>query len=109
MKRGNQVLTQSPPSRRCLQVEAPTKAAESPSWLPRLTLGGAICGGFAGSFVGALLGAAIGAVYSDLSLGLDGALIGSAIAVPLGAVYGLVLALRDNRQNLSLDENDASS
>jgi len=108
MKRGNQVLTQSPSSRRCLQVETPSKPAESPSWLPRLTLGGAICGGFAGSFAGALLGAAIGAVYSDLSLGLDGALIGSAVAVPAGAAYGLVVALREKKRNLSLDEDNPS-
>ena len=109
MKQGNQVLTQSPPSRSCRQVEPPPKPAKPPGWLPRLTLGGALCGGFAGSFVGALLGAAIGAIYSDLSLGLDGALIGSAVAVPVGAVYGLVVALRDERQDFSLGDDNLST
>lgn len=101
MKRGNQVLTPKPSSRRCLRVESPPGSVESPSWLPRLTLGGALGGGFAGSFAGALLGAAIGAVYSDLSLGLDGALIGSVVAALAGAAYGMVVALREKRQHLS--------
>lgn len=109
MKRGNQVLTPSPSSRPRLQVEPLPRPVESPNWLPRLTLGGALCGGFAGSFVGTLVGAAIGAVYSHLSLGLDGALIGSAVAVPAGAAYGLIVALREKRQNLSLDEDNLSS
>jgi len=56
-----------------------------------------------------LLGAAIGAIYSDLSLGLDGALIGSAVAVPVGAVYGLVVALRDERQDFSLGDDNLST
>jgi uncharacterized membrane protein len=91
-----------------LTAEPPPKRVESPNWLPRLTLGGAICGGLAGSFAGALLGAAIGAVSSNLSLGLDGALLGSAVAIPAGAAYGLIVALREKRQNLALDEDKPS-
>lgn len=71
------------------------------SWLPRLALGGAICGGFAGSFAGALLGMAIGVVYRDISVGLDGALLGGLVGAVGGAAYGLILALRERKNTHS--------
>lgn len=81
-----------------LQFEDPTAdSPASPTDLPRLALGGAICGSFAGSFAGAFLGILIGVVYRDISLGLDGAILGSIIAAAAGGSYGLILALREKR------------
>jgi len=102
MKHAQQIL-RHPGSPTCrVQVEElPPSPPASPIGLPRLMLGGAICGGFAGSFAGALLGMMIGIVYHDISLGLDGALLGGVIAAVAGAAYGLILALREKRDTLS--------
>lgn len=97
MKHGQQILSQPSSNMRRLPVEDPPSPPASRSWLPRLTLGGAICGGFAGSFAGALLGMAVGIVYRDISLGLDGALLGGIFAAGGGAAYGLILALREKK------------
>jgi hypothetical protein len=96
MKHVQQIRSSPSSNMRRLQVEesSPSPPAAR-SWLPRLILGGAICGGFAGSFAGALLGMAVGIVYHDISLGLDGALLGGIFAAGGGAAYGLILALRE--------------
>lgn len=108
MKQESQVLVRDASLWHSIPEKLPPCPDESSHRLSRLTLGGALCGGFAGSFAGALLGAAFGAIFSNLSLGLDGALIGSALAVPAGAVYGLIVALREKRQGSSPDEDALS-
>jgi hypothetical protein len=106
MKQARQILRQSPSSTRRLQVEEqPPCPPSAPGWLPRLTLGGAICGSFAGSFAGALVGMAVGVVYRDISLGLDGALVGAIVAAAAGAAYGLILALREEKKTSSSSED----
>lgn len=102
MKHAQHILRHSASPTRPLQVEElPPSPPASSIGLPRLTLGGAICGGFAGSFAGALLGMLVGIAYHDISLGLDGALLGGIIAAAAGAAYGLSLALREKRDALS--------
>jgi hypothetical protein len=98
MKHAQHILRHPGSPTHCVQVdELPPSPPASSIGLPRLMLGGAICGGFAGSFAGALLGMAVGIVYHDISLGLDGALLGGIIAAAGGAAYGLILALREKR------------
>jgi hypothetical protein len=99
MKHAQQILSPPSSSIRRLPVEdPPSNPPATRNWLPRLTLGGAICGGFAGSFAGALLGMAVGVIYRDISLGLDGALLGGMVVAGGGAAYGLILALREKKK-----------
>jgi len=65
----------------------------------RMSLGGALCGGYLGIIAGALVGAAYGWFVDNLSLGLDGAMVGGAIAAAAGAVYGLIAGVDEGRRN----------
>ena len=57
----------------------------------RMSLGGAICGGFLGILAGVACGVVYGAWRGDVSLGLDGALLGGGALAVAGALYGAVL------------------
>lgn len=65
----------------------------------RMSLGGALCGGYLGIISGALVGAAYGWFVNNLSLGLDGAMVGGAIAAAGGAVYGLIAGVDEGRRS----------
>lgn len=110
MKRASPILNQTPSSAHPLRAETRLPSPPpSASCLPRLTLGGAICGSFVGSFAGALLGVAVGAVFHDISFGLDGALLGGGVTAGVGAAYGLILALSEKGNPSSPTEEVPSS
>lgn len=64
----------------------------------RMTLGGAVCGGYLGILLGAVSGALYGWYASDLSYGLMGAMVGGATVAVGGAVYGMVAGLDEGRK-----------
>lgn len=61
----------------------------------RMSLGGAICGGYLGILAGACVGGLYGWWAGNLSFGLDGALIGGGLTALAGAVYGMVMGLEE--------------
>jgi hypothetical protein len=59
----------------------------------RMSLGGAVCGGYLGILGGAVVGAVYGFCVHNVSLGLDGAMLGGAAAASVGAMFGMVSGL----------------
>lgn len=68
----------------------------------RMSLGGAICGGYLGIIAGAIGGALYGLAVGDLSHGLMGAMIGGSVAALAGAVLGMIVGVDEARKKTPL-------
>jgi hypothetical protein len=61
----------------------------------RMSLGGAVCGGFLGIFAGGLFGAVVGLFLGNVSIGLDAALLVGCLGGLTGVLVGVFLAVGD--------------
>ena len=71
----------------------------------RMSLGGAVCGGYLGILAGAFAGVIYGWFVGNLSLGLDGAMVGGAIFAAGGAIYGMVAGVDEGRKKHEAPEH----